>query len=57
MPESSAEAPLLCYDTLLAAASTATELQDWADINENEACGLCYTSSTSGKPEASSISR
>ena len=56
MPQSSPEAPLLCYDTLMAAAASAKELQHWADIKEDDACGLCFTSGTTGKPKASPLS-
>lgn len=38
----------LCYETLLAAESTA---HDWAELDEDLACGLCYTSGTTGHPK------
>ncbi|HEY4999084.1 MAG TPA: 3-(methylthio)propionyl-CoA ligase [Usitatibacter sp.] len=39
---------LLCYEDLLDAASEAFE---WPVLDENTACGLCYTSGTTGNPK------
>jgi fatty-acyl-CoA synthase len=39
---------LLCYEDLLAAAPAEIS---WPDLDENSACGLCYTSGTTGKPK------
>ena len=39
---------LLCYDDLLAEASTDYE---WPSFDENTACTLCYTSGTTGNPK------
>lgn len=39
---------LLCYEELLDAASTDFE---WPEFDENTACGLCYTSGTTGNPK------
>jgi fatty-acyl-CoA synthase len=38
----------LCYETLLAGAS---EDCAWGGFDENTACGLCYTSGTTGNPK------
>ncbi|MGO8798738.1 MAG: long-chain fatty acid--CoA ligase [Roseiarcus sp.] len=38
----------LCYESLLEAAR---EEADWPVFDENTACGLCYTSGTTGKPK------
>ncbi|HEX7402811.1 MAG TPA: 3-(methylthio)propionyl-CoA ligase [Usitatibacter sp.] len=38
----------LCYEDLLAAESDAFE---WPTFDENTACGLCYTSGTTGNPK------
>lgn len=40
--------PLLCYEDLLAAQPAEF---DWPLLDENEACGLCYTSGTTGMPK------
>lgn len=40
--------PLLCYETLLAAQDGAFE---WPELDERAACGLCYTSGTTGNPK------
>ncbi|MFV0513899.1 MAG: AMP-binding protein, partial [Jhaorihella sp.] len=37
-----------CYETLMAAASDEFE---WPELDENEACTLCYTSGTTGNPK------
>jgi len=37
-----------CYEALLAAASEAVE---WGGFDEQTACGLCYTSGTTGNPK------
>ncbi|MFV0478784.1 MAG: long-chain-fatty-acid--CoA ligase [Parahaliea sp.] len=47
MPESSLD-NLLCYETLLAGASDEFE---WPELDEEEACALCYTSGTTGNPK------
>jgi fatty-acyl-CoA synthase len=39
---------LLCYEALLAAAD---EDFDWPALDERTACGLCYTSGTTGRPK------
>ncbi len=46
MPESAL--PLECYEQLLAGAS---EHFTWPALDEREACGLCYTSGTTGNPK------
>ncbi|HZO93608.1 MAG TPA: long-chain fatty acid--CoA ligase [Candidatus Baltobacteraceae bacterium] len=38
----------LCYETLLAAQPATIE---WPSFDENTACGLCYTSGTTGDPK------
>ena len=37
-----------CYETLLAHASTEF---DWPELDERDACALCYTSGTTGNPK------
>jgi fatty-acyl-CoA synthase len=39
---------LLCYETILAAAS---EIPAWPDFDERTAASLCYTSGTTGRPK------
>jgi fatty-acyl-CoA synthase len=39
---------LLCYEDLMDAETTDF---DWLDFDENTACGLCYTSGTTGNPK------
>jgi len=46
MPEGAGD--MLCYETLLAAQS---EHFEWPELDEREACGLCYTSGTTGYPK------
>ena len=47
MPETTLR-NVLCYEELLEAES---EEFDWVEVDENEACGLCYTSGTTGNPK------
>ena len=44
--------PVLCYEELLAAEAGAEQGFRWVDVDENDACGLCYTSGTTGRPKA-----
>ena len=46
MPQT--ELPVLCYEELLDAES---EDFEWPRVDENAACGLCYTSGTTGNPK------
>ncbi len=46
MPATTLDA--LCYEDLLAAEDDAF---DWPDVPEDTACGLCYTSGTTGNPK------
>ena len=39
---------VLCYESLIAEASDDFE---WPELDENTACGLCYTSGTTGNPK------
>jgi len=39
---------VLCYETLLDAEDGKF---DWVEVDENAACGLCYTSGTTGNPK------
>ncbi|CAN0586344.1 unnamed protein product, partial [Ectocarpus sp. 12 AP-2014] len=48
MPESSL-GNVLCYESLLSA-ETDDEIR-WADMDENSAAGICYTSGTTGNPK------
>ncbi|HXV73296.1 MAG TPA: long-chain fatty acid--CoA ligase, partial [Sphingomonadales bacterium] len=47
MPKSGGEG-LLCYEDLIAAEKGDLE---WPSFDENTACGLCYTSGTTGNPK------
>jgi len=47
MPETSLP-DAMCYETLVAAGS---ETFAWPQLDENEACALCYTSGTTGNPK------
>lgn len=47
MPETSLR-NALCYEELLAGENTDF---DWVEVDENDACGLCYTSGTTGNPK------
>lgn len=46
MPQNSLDA--LCYESLLEGHVTD---RDWPEFDENTACGLCYTSGTTGDPK------
>ncbi|RWR26544.1 long-chain-fatty-acid--CoA ligase [Sinirhodobacter populi] len=48
MPRSDVLPGLICYETLIGAAS---EGYDWPLLDENAASGLCYTSGTTGDPK------
>jgi len=48
MPSETAIPGLLCYETLLAAES---DDYRWPQFDERSACGLCYTSGTTGNPK------
>ena len=50
MPRSSDLPNLLCYEQLLQRAS-ALGAFEWPLLDENAACGLCYTSGTTGNPK------
>jgi 3-(methylthio)propionyl---CoA ligase len=48
MPDGRSLPDLLCYEELLASGPPETA---WADVEENTACALCYTSGTTGEPK------
>lgn len=48
MPASTVLANLVCYETLIAGEP---DDFDWPIFDENTACGLCYTSGTTGDPK------
>ena len=48
MPASSKVANLMCYEDLIAEGSPGYV---WPDLDERSACGLCYTSGTTGNPK------
>jgi len=50
MPRSSTLPNLLCYEQLLQRASTLGGYE-WPVLDEEAACGLCYTSGTTGHPK------
>ena len=47
MPQTSVPG-IHCYETLVAAGS---DVFDWPELDEEEACALCYTSGTTGNPK------
>jgi len=47
MPETALKNPI-CYEELLARGG---EEYQWPELDENTACGLCYTSGTTGNPK------
>ncbi|MBK5910728.1 long-chain fatty acid--CoA ligase [Rhodothalassium salexigens] len=48
MPRDAKIDGLLCYEDLIAAEDGRFE---WPDLDERDACGLCYTSGTTGNPK------
>lgn len=48
MPKDTTLPNALCYEELIAAEDG---LYDWPELDENTACGLCYTSGTTGEPK------
>ncbi|MEW6099310.1 MAG: 3-(methylthio)propionyl-CoA ligase [Pseudomonadota bacterium] len=48
MPEASTVPGLLCYETLVQAEDGGYE---WPELDEDAACGICYTSGTTGDPK------
>ena len=53
MPASTSIPELLCYEDLVAAQDDRFE---WPQFDENTACGLCYTSGTTGNPKGALFS-
>src|SRR5258708_4225001 len=51
MPAEAAE--MLCFEELVEAQTDAFE---WPELDENSACGLCYTSGTTGNPKGALFS-
>ena len=43
--------PVYCYEELLDAQLPGLSGFRWTDVDENAACGLCYTSGTTGNPK------
>lgn len=41
----------LCYEDLIEAERQHLAGFQWVRVDENDACGLCYTSGTTGKPK------
>lgn len=41
----------LCYEDLIEAERQHLKGFQWVRVDENDACGLCYTSGTTGKPK------
>jgi fatty-acyl-CoA synthase len=48
MPAETALKPLLCYEQLIAEGDPSFA---WPKLDENTACGMCYTSGTTGNPK------
>ncbi|HXS08154.1 MAG TPA: long-chain-fatty-acid--CoA ligase [Rhizomicrobium sp.] len=46
LPKLKLSGKLIAYEELIAGKET-----DWAEVDENDACGLCYTSGTTGDPK------
>ena len=46
LPKLKLPGKLIAYEDLIAGKES-----DWADVDENDACGLCYTSGTTGDPK------
>jgi acyl-CoA synthetase (AMP-forming)/AMP-acid ligase II len=42
---------VLCYEDLLEAEINGLSTFQWVECDENQACGLCYTSGTTGNPK------
>ena len=51
MPPCALPRPVLCYEELLDAQLTQLPSFRWKDVDEEAACGLCYTSGTTGNPK------
>lgn len=51
MPENASKGPWLCYEDLLAAEKAELASFKWPVFDENSACGMCYTSGTTGRPK------
>lgn len=51
MPPCALPCPVLCYEELLDAQLTQLPGFRWTDVDEEAACGLCYTSGTTGNPK------
>ena len=41
----------LCYEELIEAERPRLDGFQWVRVDENDACGLCYTSGTTGRPK------
>ena len=41
----------LCYEELLAAERSGLSNFQWPEFDEGTACGMCYTSGTTGRPK------
>lgn len=41
----------LCYEDIIAAEKPNLAGFQWVRVHENDACGLCYTSGTTGRPK------
>lgn len=52
MPSNCSISNVLCYEDLLDACVGRLPFK-WATIHEDAACGLCYTSGTTGNPKVS----
>lgn len=51
MPSMAGNLEALCYETEIAKEYVDRETFKWHPSNERDACGMCYTSGTTGKPK------
>ncbi|KAH7624746.1 hypothetical protein Ndes2526B_g00112 [Nannochloris sp. 'desiccata'] len=49
--QNSPKVKILCYEDLLHAEINGLSTFQWLECHENQACGLCYTSGTTGNPK------
>lgn len=55
MQEAANVGPVLCYEDILEAQREKLPGFRWVRVDENDACGLCYTSGTTGRPKVTPL--